>query len=376
MKVTFFSTMEGFPWGGSEELWYQTALLAIECKHEVQICVLEWESSNKKLKEIKIKGANLVYRPRISHSIISRIKRKIKPSSIPGYIKELRDYAADYILISQGATFDFFHNELFYNYIQNSKKPFSIISQFNFESGAILSESIKLKVKNSRPWSKFYFVAERNLKAAQRQYGGDINNSCLIDNPFNINHVEIAKWPETSTIMLACVARLDCNFKGQDVLLEALSSNEFKDIDYQLHFVGTGPHQSHLEQLIKYYELEKNVKFIGHYDDIDELWLNYHFLILPSLAEGTPLSLQEAMLKGRAALVNNVGDCSKLIINGTTGILCEGPSKQSLSSGLHELFKLTNNELQEMGKNSFHHAKSTINFDSPQVLLDDLIRTL
>src|ERR1700681_501351 len=42
MKFTFISTMDGSPWGGSEELWSQAATRLKQAGHEVQAAVAYW----------------------------------------------------------------------------------------------------------------------------------------------------------------------------------------------------------------------------------------------------------------------------------------------------------------------------------------------
>ena len=42
MRIAIISTMEGCPWGGSEELWAAMAMQALKKGHEVLISVCDW----------------------------------------------------------------------------------------------------------------------------------------------------------------------------------------------------------------------------------------------------------------------------------------------------------------------------------------------
>src|SRR5471030_3249564 len=42
MRIAFFSTMGGLPWGGSEELWCRAAQSLLERGHEVAFNCVKW----------------------------------------------------------------------------------------------------------------------------------------------------------------------------------------------------------------------------------------------------------------------------------------------------------------------------------------------
>ena len=48
-SVFFISLMAGSPWGGSEELWYRTALLATQKGWKVGCAVYHWKEKESKM---------------------------------------------------------------------------------------------------------------------------------------------------------------------------------------------------------------------------------------------------------------------------------------------------------------------------------------
>lgn len=49
-RIVFVSTMDGIPWGGSEELWSRTALaLLVDQGYAVSASVLEWSPLHKRV---------------------------------------------------------------------------------------------------------------------------------------------------------------------------------------------------------------------------------------------------------------------------------------------------------------------------------------
>jgi glycosyltransferase involved in cell wall biosynthesis len=377
MKILFISSMGGSGWGGSEELWFKTAKQLRAENYEVAAFYYDWFPEPSKIKELRSLNVIIYKHIRKRKSIFQRMIQRISKTSssnITPYLN-LFEFDPDLIIISQGTSFDILYDKPLQDFITKIKKPYFLISQFNYESGNIISEKIKNQSLNIIKLAKiFYFVSERNCDIAERQIASEIKNKKLIDNPINIGIPKILPWPTSGKIKLACVARLECTYKGQDILLESLS--KFKDYDFELNFYGKGDDKEHLEALIIYYGLSKKVFMRGHVNDIEEIWATHHLLVLPSICEGTPLSLQECMLCGRPALVTDVGGCDQLIISNQTGFLSPVANKKNLELNLEKVFNSSQEELKQLGINAFEHAKNIINLNSEMVIINDIKNTL
>ncbi|OKP01942.1 glycosyltransferase [Xenorhabdus eapokensis] len=116
------------------------------------------------------------------------------------------------------------------------------------------------------------------------------------------NNKEIKNtYSDKQIINFYVVGRIVFSHKGQDIALEAFS-NYIKEnnsvIDMHLHYVGDGPD---LEDLIKLSQknpvLQKKVHFHGWCDKWWELKNQPDLLIIPSLFEGVPLVMLEAINK-------------------------------------------------------------------------------
>jgi glycosyltransferase involved in cell wall biosynthesis len=370
MKISFISTMQGFSWGGSEELWSTIADDALSRNHSIQICTYEWDKLPFKIIGLRNNGAKLAIRKRQQHNFIEKIRRVLRFSN-NGYLKLIGQFNPDVIIVSQGATFDFFaHNEI-YQLVMDLKKPYFLISQFNVDHGSLQNQIIRNRIINpKKKWNKFYFVSQRNLLSANIQIAHKLKNTAIVSNPVNIKNITPCEWPKGQKLQIACVARYDCNYKGQDILLTALSA--FKDFNFIINFYGSGPDELALNELIKFNQLENKAYVNKHVSNIDEIWENHHLLVLPSIAEGTPLSLQEAMLKGRPALVTDVGGNDTLIIDGETGFLAECASVLSLTKKLKQLFNTSFDDLKAMGEKASVKAKSVICLNSAENILKDI----
>lgn len=109
--------------------------------------------------------------------------------------------------------------------------------------------------------------------------------------------------------------------KGMDVLIEAmcLLKKEFPQVCCLI--VGDGQeHQALLEQ-IRQRQLEGTVVLAGFREDIPELLRLMDVFVLPSLEEGMPQSLLQALATERAVVASSVGGVPEVIIHGKTGLL-------------------------------------------------------
>lgn len=368
MKVAFVSLMNGVEWGGSEELWYRTAKLAMAKGHSIATLTRQWKKIPDKIVELQNLGSDAKFFYRPSYTLLDRAAIKLKLKSYKTEI--IPDLPADVYVISNGSTFDFLYNREVCNYIVSQRKPYVLINQHNFENGGLLDEvhraySIDIFQKAERS----FFVSERNLRTAERQIAAAIENAELISNPLNIKQPVIRPFPESQTLLMACVARLDCSFKGQDILLQVLHADRWKDRDFRLKLYGAGPHEAYLKHLIEFYGLQDKVSMQGHVHNIDQVWETNQLLVLPSLSEGTPLALMEAMLSGRTAVATDVGDNGRYVLDGETGFLAHTASFNCLTESLEELW-MNRGNLMQFGKNAFHHSLEITNLHPEASLLN------
>lgn len=370
MKIAFVSLMRAFPWGGSEELWFRVAKLALAQGHSVCTLTQKWERVPEKVKEIEQLGAETVFYDSAHYTIVEKLAIKLHAKKNES--DTVPDTDADVYIISNGSTWDFLYNYYLTRKILAKGKPYILISQHSFENGHIVkperqSDAIAI-IKKAE---KIFFVAERNLRAAERQLGQLITNSQVISNPVNIKDITVKAFPDSARLLMACVARFDCDFKGQDILLQALSTEQWRERDFCLKLYGNGPHLSHLQQLIKMYALQDKVVIEGHVQDVDNIWQMNQVLVLPSLSEGTPLVVVEAMLSGRAVLTTNVGDNSRYVLNGKTGFLAATASVECLTQSLNELWR-KKDALSQMGKAAYAHATAIVDFQPEETLLKSI----
>lgn len=109
--------------------------------------------------------------------------------------------------------------------------------------------------------------------------------------------------------------------KGVDVLIDAmcLLKEDFPLVCCLV--VGAGQERQKLLVQIRERNLERTVLLAGFREDIPELLKVMDVFVLPSLEEGMPQSLLQAMAMERAVVASSVGGVPEVIRNGKTGLL-------------------------------------------------------
>lgn len=111
--------------------------------------------------------------------------------------------------------------------------------------------------------------------------------------------------------------------KGLPVLFESLRLLDQQGYDYQLTLVGDGDARASLEELAQRMGIAGRLVFAGFASQsgVRDYLLQSDVFILPSFAEGVPVSLMEAMACGIPVIATHVGGIAELIDSGETGLL-------------------------------------------------------
>jgi colanic acid/amylovoran biosynthesis glycosyltransferase len=141
-------------------------------------------------------------------------------------------------------------------------------------------------------------------------------------------------------LRLLCVGRLT-PAKGQVLLLQACAELRHLDIEFTLTLVGDGPDLARLKDGVRRLGLQDRVHFTGPLNQLqvrEELALADIF-VLPSLAEGIPVVLMEAMACGLPCLSCPVNGIPELIEHGRTGLLAAPGDATALTEQLLRLIE-------------------------------------
>jgi len=142
--------------------------------------------------------------------------------------------------------------------------------------------------------------------------------------------------------------------KGVAYLLQAISllADEIKE---KCHFtiVGDGPEKNKLRHEADSFGLNPYITFAGRVvgDDLIRLYASAYVFVLPSLSEGRPTVINEAMVSGCAIIGSNIDGISEQVTDGYNGFLVDPASPHQLAEKI-SLLAEDENLINIMGKNS------------------------
>jgi L-malate glycosyltransferase len=345
-RLLIISTMKGFRWGGSEELWYAAAMHALRKGVHVEVVVFGNLPLHEKLIQLQEQGAVLhvvgereVLLPPLRKRALYKLTKRSYTVKYTNRFQFIRSIQADCILLNQGDSADLLYYEDLQQLFANIQTPYAVLNQHNFEYRKFTAAQQQTLSNIFKKATHVFFVANRNREVAERQLATAIPNAVLLKNPVNLSGNKEIEWPSATVPAFAVVARLDVDYKGQDILLQTLAADKWKQRLLRVSLFGTGPDEAYIKKLISFYKLEQTVFLKGHTSNIEEVWQQHHVLILPSHSEGTPLSLVEAMLCGRPCVVTDVGDNAVLVQDNATGWVAYTSSLKALDEALERAWQ-------------------------------------
>ncbi len=281
--------MSGAAWGGSEELWSETAFKALQVGHEVFVSVVGWANKAPKLRELERRGAKILRR--YNRDFPAQGGSFVAASSY----RDLFKMNPDVLVINQASSFEVIERPDLLELLYVTPIPFVLVCHWNQNLPILVDDCRREHASNifSRAF-RVLFVSNQNRIEAERQLAMKISNSDLVLNPVNLSDRSYFPWPDSRTARLASVARLTTWSKGQDILIEALSADQWKERDWHLTIYGSGPDESYLRSLVEFLGLQGRITFAGHQNDVRAIWAEEQVLVMFSRAEGTPMALVQS----------------------------------------------------------------------------------
>jgi starch synthase len=165
---------------------------------------------------------------------------------------------------------------------------------------------------------------------------------------------------EEKDFFILFVGRL-IKMKGIEYLIRALKDLISQYGNLKLVIVGDGNAREDNERMAS--SIRENVIFAGYRNDVYRFMCAADIVVLPSLCEGCPNVVLEAMACGTPVIASRVGAVPDIIENGRTGIIVELKDVEGLKKALVRLME--NRELaRKMGERGRERVEKEFTWDA------------
>src|ERR1039458_5322032 len=213
---------------------------------------------------------------------------------------------------------------------RGSKYPVFVCDRMSptLKFGIILDTAKKLLYKRAKG-----IIAQTNYAADIIRKRTNAKNVIVIPNPLNLMKYLVCEKKN----YIVTLGRLSKE-KGHIYLIQAFA--KINKSDWTLHIIGDGPMRPELEDLVKKLKMEDKVIFHGHLKDFSLIFSESKIFVLPSLSEGFPNALIEAMSVPLACISSDcIAGPSDIINHGENGLLVEPENVEALTGALNELIE-------------------------------------
>ena len=207
-----------------------------------------------------------------------------------------------------------------------------------------------------------YALAKQKLKAKRIEYvpgvGVDIEkfSSCVINKAEKRKELGV---PENATLLLS-VGELNKN-KNHETVIKAIAALNNTGIYYLI--AGKGDLKDYLNDLIKSFNLENNIKLLGYRTDASELYKAADIYCHPSFREGLGVAVIEAMADGLPLIVADNRGTRDLCQNNINGLVCSPSSSSEFAKAIKKL----TDDFSLCEKMSNENKKTAGNFDIEKI---------
>ena len=143
--------------------------------------------------------------------------------------------------------------------------------------------------------------------------------------------------------------------KGIDTLIKAWSKIQSDTNDWKLQIIGDGRDKKKFLKLAHELNLS-NIEFLDSNKNVKSFYEKAKIFVIPSLFEGMPMTILEAMACSCVVISTKTAGGNKLIENNKNGVLVEIENENDLVYALDTLFK-NNSKMIELAKNGYNNVQ-------------------
>lgn len=187
-------------------------------------------------------------------------------------------------------------------------------------------------------------------KTIMKEYGMKLEQNPIVFNGIDLSKCIIKESYVASTpFRFIHIGRFTPQ-KNHGVILESIAQIKRDGYNVHLDLLGCGEKENECKEFVKKRKLDNEVTFCGLQENIYPFMNMADCFILPSVYEGMPITLIEAMGCGMPVIVSRVGGVPDMIKNEHTGLIIN-PTAEELVASMKRI--IDNDYLREkLGRNA------------------------
>jgi glycosyltransferase involved in cell wall biosynthesis len=340
-SILFASLMNGAAWGGSEELWFRTALRASADGLDVACAMYGWPERRPRLEALRAAGARVVELPnegRARRSLAERLRFALSTRPLRRRaLAALPFERYERTVLSQGGWQDLAAAE--WGAVRPRLRRYAILFH-NFDAAMSIGAR---RWKRLAAWidgaAANLFAAEDIRKRLEQRLGRAVPNAGPLVNPISFDPPERAvPLPPGPPWRFAVLAALDVRRKAQDALMEALAGPVWRTRPVEVSLYGAGPDRELLAARLRQLGLDARVRLEGHTGDVRGVLERAHVLLQLTRIDAMPIAVLEALALGRPAAVTRLGDMPVWVRAGENGWIAPDASPGAVAAALEEVW--------------------------------------
>lgn len=151
---------------------------------------------------------------------------------------------------------------------------------------------------------------------------------------------------------------------------------ELRGRPVQAALLGDGPQRAAVQARLRDLDLQGTVEVPGHVSDVPGWLARSRLMVLPTVAEGLPYAILEAMAAGVPPVVSAVGDLPAILRDGETGLLVRSfEDVEATAARIHSLLA-DRDRRQRMSEAAHRFARRAYGVDAAQDAWRRMLATL
>jgi len=309
----------------NQEVWNRylsiTSNLSIIARKE--LCIYEVDDAEKRFNYFDKERINFIEVPNFTSSIIEYldIRKRIKSNNI------IRDAVlkSECIIARLPSTY----GNVAIKFAREFNKPY-LVEVVGCPWDALWNHSSKGKILAFPSWRAMkkslinapyaIYVTSEFLQKRYPTKGKSVNCSDIVLTKFNDKVLEarldkISNIKQNNKMVIGTTAAVNVRYKGQQYVIQALGKLKKQGItNFEYQIVGGGD-QAYLRSIVERCDVIEQVKFLGDtpHDKVVQWLDNIDLYIQPSMQEGLPRALIEALSRGLPSIGSDAGGIPELV---------------------------------------------------------------